>query len=315
MVSAGRTSAALATIRSRSPTPPERSRPSVPMRRSSASSAAEHGSRLHQQLLLRSDSERHVADPGGRGRRLHGRRRAGDGWCFGEHQQLRGLDARGRLPELLPAGAQPRALRRLGAVRRGARVHERLLHAARRKTLRSTRRQRDGGRRQQERRHDAVRREQPPLATANQLKGPNNPQTNFFASQINRDDGTLDTSGTFGTRNANAFTATNISGGRQGWDITNVDVSSQLRNAQTQAFAQGTTTGDTYVISALGLQIDVGAPVFPQRQVGRQDDDLRRATRSRTRRRVSNTGIVDATNVVFTDPPPPGTTFVRGASR
>jgi hypothetical protein len=63
-----------------------------------------------------------------------------------------------------------------------------------------------------------------PLAPANQLKGPNNPQTNFFASQINRDDGTIDTSGTFGTRNANALTATNISGGRQGWDITNVDV-------------------------------------------------------------------------------------------
>src|SRR5262249_57029836 len=38
----------------------------------------------------------------------------------------------------------------------------------------------------------------------NRLFGPNNPKTNFFASQINRDDGTVDTSGTFGSRNATA---------------------------------------------------------------------------------------------------------------
>ena len=150
-----------------------------------------------------------------------------------------------------------------------------------------------------------------PLATANQLKGPNNPQNNFFASQINRDDGTLDTSGTFGTRNANAFTATNISGGRQGWDITNVDVSAQLRNGQTQAFAQGTTTSDTYGITALGLQIDVGAPVFPQAKSVDKATTFVGDTLTYTTT-VSNTGIVDATNVVFTDPPPPGTTFIPG---
>ena len=33
------------------------------------------------------------------------------------------------------------------------------------------------------------------------LSGPNNPAENFFASQINRDDGKLDTRGTFGDRN------------------------------------------------------------------------------------------------------------------
>ena len=237
-----------ATIPSRSITPAGTLRASAPIRRSSATLGTRTGSGgCTEQLLLRPDGERHGAGPGGRRRRLHGRGRAGDGRRPPRTPQLRGLDAGRRLPELLPAGAQPRALRRLGAVRRGPR--RRRAASARRPSgtpRRPPRRQRHGGRRQQERRHRCCSGRPRRWATANQLKGPNNPQNNFFASQINRDDGTLDTSGTFGTRNANAVTATNISGGRQGWDITNVDVSAQLRNGQTQAFAQGTTSGDTY---------------------------------------------------------------------
>lgn len=44
------------------------------------------------------------------------------------------------------------------------------------------------------------------------ISGPNNPEDNFFASQINDQNGVLDTSGTFGTRNANAAAGTNTSG-------------------------------------------------------------------------------------------------------
>src|SRR3712207_8537173 len=44
----------------------------------------------------------------------------------------------------------------------------------------------------------------------------------------------IDTSGTFGTRNHNVLTATNISGGRQGWDITNINVDSAINNSQTE---------------------------------------------------------------------------------
>ena len=65
------------------------------------------------------------------------------------------------------------------------------------------------------------------------LSGPNNNANNFFGSQINNDSGNLDTTGTFGTRNQNPFTGINISAGRQGWDITNVDASATLVNSQT----------------------------------------------------------------------------------
>jgi uncharacterized repeat protein (TIGR01451 family) len=99
------------------------------------------------------------------------------------------------------------------------------------------------------------------LGAGNRLSGPNNPIGNFFASQINGDSGNLDTSGTFGGQNSTP--GTNLAGARQGYDITNVDATSQLRNSQTTAFAQGTTTGDNYAINSLGLQINVTSPVFP----------------------------------------------------
>ncbi|MET0208941.1 MAG: hypothetical protein ABW220_07845, partial [Burkholderiaceae bacterium] len=143
------------------------------------------------------------------------------------------------------------------------------------------------------------------------ISGPNNPVANFFQSQINGDAGTLVTTGTFGTRNSTVGNpGSNISGGRQGWDITNVDVSSILQNSQTSAVAQGTSSGDTYVINALGLQVNVGAPVFPvavktvDKATTFVGDTLRYTVV------LDNTaGTADATNVIFTDSPPPGTTF------
>ena len=66
------------------------------------------------------------------------------------------------------------------------------------------------------------------VATLEPLSGPNNPQDNFFASQINNSNGTLDTTGTFGSRNANASAGTNTSACLEGWDVTAVDVSDQL---------------------------------------------------------------------------------------
>ena len=65
----------------------------------------------------------------------------------------------------------------------------------------------------------------PNFSSLNALSGPNNAINNFFGSQINNAAGNLDTTGTFGTRNQSASSGTNISAGRQGWDITSIDIS------------------------------------------------------------------------------------------
>jgi large repetitive protein len=142
--------------------------------------------------------------------------------------------------------------------------------------------------------------------------GPNNPVGNFFASQINNDLGALDTTGTFGTSNSLPGSAT--SGARQGYDITNVDISATLLNNQTTAAARGTTGGDQYMINALGLQINVGAPSFllttkaVDKATAVVGDTLTYTVR------MDNTGgTADASSVVFTDAPPIGTNFVAGS--
>ncbi|MBS0589520.1 MAG: DUF11 domain-containing protein, partial [Proteobacteria bacterium] len=164
----------------------------------------------------------------------------------------------------------------------------------------------------------------PPTTT---LSGPNNPANNFFASQMNDDNGNLDTSGTFGVAvtsnvggnnytaggNHNAAAGKDLSGGRQGWDITNVDGSAALINGQTTAYAQGTTTGDVYTMSAIGMQINVFAPSFPivvktvDKATAAVGDTL---TYTIT---LNNQGAVAANNIVFNDAIPAGTTFVAGS--
>lgn len=150
----------------------------------------------------------------------------------------------------------------------------------------------------------------PTATTLVSLSGPNNPVNNFFASQINGNTGALDTSGTFGTRNQNAAGTANISGGRQGWDITNIDISARLQNNQTDAVAQGFSTGDQYVINALATQIDVQAPAFRpdtktvDKAVTVVGDTLTYSVV------VDNIGSANADNVVFFDPPPAGTSFI-----
>lgn len=151
----------------------------------------------------------------------------------------------------------------------------------------------------------------PSAATLTAQSGPNSLVSNFFASQINGNTGALDTSGSFGTSNQTPGTAGT---GRQGYDITNVDVSASLVNNQTTASAQGTTTGDQYMINALGLQINVGAPNFTltnktvDKAVTFVGDTL-----TYTVRLDNTTGTADATNVVFKDAVPPGTSFLAGS--
>ena len=97
------------------------------------------------------------------------------------------------------------------------------------------------------------------------LSGPNNPEDNFFCSQLNDATGNLDTSGTFGSDNHDAFNGTNVVGGRQGWDLTTIALSSaegHLSNGQTSAVVRTNTTGDSYVPTLVALELDVKSPDF-----------------------------------------------------
>ncbi len=151
----------------------------------------------------------------------------------------------------------------------------------------------------------------PTAATITAVSGPNNPVGNFFASQLNGDTGALDTRGSFGTINSPPGGAT--IGARQGYDIANVSVSAQLSAAQTTAFARGTTTGDQYMINALGIQVDVGSPKFPvtvktvDKAASTPGDVLTYTIKLR------NEGTGVATNVAFKDTVPAGTSFNAGS--
>ncbi|MCX5852543.1 MAG: DUF11 domain-containing protein [Deltaproteobacteria bacterium] len=152
----------------------------------------------------------------------------------------------------------------------------------------------------------------PTVATLAAVSGPNNPISNFFCSQNNKDDGALDTAGTHG--GLNHTPGSNGSGMRQGWDITNIDVSSRMQPLQTTAYARGISNQDQYTISSIGLQINVGVPQFPFIVLGVDKattyvgDELTYTTD------VNNTaGTADAINCIYTDPLPAGTSFVAGS--
>ncbi|NIK71637.1 DUF11 domain-containing protein [Paenibacillus sp. BK720] len=153
----------------------------------------------------------------------------------------------------------------------------------------------------------------PTSATAVALSGPNNFANNFFASQINNDAGNLNTTGTFGSRNqTNGAPGTNIIGGRQGWDITNVDVSARLVNNQPSAVLTLTTSGDAYVVNGNAIQININSPtinvVKSASVAGAVVGDTITYTVT-----VSNTGTANAASVVLTDALPAGLTFVSGS--
>ncbi|MBE7149444.1 DUF11 domain-containing protein [Bacillus mycoides] len=152
----------------------------------------------------------------------------------------------------------------------------------------------------------------PNFSSLNALSGPNNAVNNFFGSQINNVAGNLDTTGTFGTRNQSASTSTNISAGRQGWDITSIDISPYLTNSQVSAAIRLTTNGDAYMLNTVGLQININSPNIQatksvNKSVATIGDIL---TYTVT---VPNTGLLPANNVTFTDVLPNGTSFIPGS--
>lgn len=144
------------------------------------------------------------------------------------------------------------------------------------------------------------------------ISGPNNPEDNFFASQINDQNGVLDTSGTFGTRNANAAAGTNTSGCRQGWDITAIDVSARLSVGQTTAAVRFETDGDLYVPNCLGLQIDSkGAVLQVQKSVDKASAEIGEPINYTVV--VTNNGSIRAETVALYDLLPNETTLIPGS--
>jgi len=108
------------------------------------------------------------------------------------------------------------------------------------------------------------------------LSGPNNAWNNFFASQINGEDGLLDTRGTFGNVNhsvdpLDGTDFTLVSGARQSWDITTIPLNDDEYNAFVLENGQSATSfvattggidteGDDYIIVAMGLALDFESP-------------------------------------------------------
>ncbi|MCM3628545.1 hypothetical protein M3194_14360 [Paenibacillus glycanilyticus] len=153
----------------------------------------------------------------------------------------------------------------------------------------------------------------PTSGTAAALSGTNNFANNFFASQINNDAGALNTTGTFGNRNqTNGAPGSNISAGRQGWDITNVDVSARLINNQSSAVLILTTSGDAYVVNANAIQININSPTINVTKGASVSGAVVGDTITYTVT-VSNTGTANAASVVLTDALPAGLTFVSGS--
>jgi uncharacterized repeat protein (TIGR01451 family)/uncharacterized protein (TIGR03382 family) len=143
------------------------------------------------------------------------------------------------------------------------------------------------------------------------LSGPNNPVTNFFASQINGPDGNIDMSGSFGDVNHNAMAGTNVSGARQGWDIAHVPLSSadgHFATGQQAAVLRVQTTGDSFVPTTVAFAIGVNAPDFSGQNTaaGADPTTVTIDETSTVTITMENTGLVTASSISLTVPLPSG---------
>ncbi|MFI3115606.1 MAG: DUF3794 domain-containing protein [Clostridia bacterium] len=141
------------------------------------------------------------------------------------------------------------------------------------------------------------------------ISGVNNFADNFFASQINNDLGEIDTRGSFGSLNHDGQNYSNVSGARQGLDITNVDISSFLENSQEEALVRVSTEGDAYFVTTIGLQIDT--PQMTTEFVKSADVAIAKIGDNITfTTTITNTGTENLTNIIFVDEDTMNTEFV-----
>ncbi|WP_338057519.1 DUF11 domain-containing protein [Shimazuella soli] len=148
------------------------------------------------------------------------------------------------------------------------------------------------------------------VSSLSPVSGPNNPVDNFFASQINDDDGNLDTSGTDGSLNVRPGNAAGAV--RYSWDITNVDVSDAMENSQTDAVVQFTSKSDGYIVTGLGVQIDVNSPeIKVTKEVDKKAEVVGEILTYTIF--VENSGLTEAQNTILKDTLPPEVSFIPGS--
>ena len=137
------------------------------------------------------------------------------------------------------------------------------------------------------------------------LSGPNNPENNFFCSQVNGPDGNLDPSGSFGDVNHDPVAGVNVPGARQGWDLTTVALSSDeghLKNDQTSAVLRTTTVGDSYLPVLVALEIDVKSPDFSDSKTDASMDEVEIGDQFTVTTTLKNSGEAPATELALSLP-------------
>ncbi len=164
------------------------------------------------------------------------------------------------------------------------------------------------------------------------VSGPNNPLDKFFCSQLNTivsylidlngkltlenpSAGVLpDKRGTFGFQNQIPSPPANTIAGRQGIDITSVDVTGLVPTSATSATIQGTAGGDDYTLTSFGTLIQVGGPILSATKTVNTQASIVSSLESIVTYgfTIQNTGTETAINTVFTDHLQTGLSFVSG---
>ncbi len=141
------------------------------------------------------------------------------------------------------------------------------------------------------------------------LSGANNPAANFFGSQITDANGHVDMRGSFGTINHDAINGVQVPGGRQGWDLATVALSStkgHLVNGQTSAVIRTTTTGDSYVPTLVALELDVKSPDFGGSNTFADVQEAELGDTFMVTTTLTNAGEAEAEHIMLTMPLDPG---------
>ncbi|MGL5378611.1 DUF7507 domain-containing protein [Clostridium sp.] len=168
-----------------------------------------------------------------------------------------------------------------------------------------------------------------PVTTPNANPGtsPNNPINSFFGGQINicdplqsENNGLINISGTNGTKNHNTFIPKQVIGGRNKWDITNIDISNTLVVNQNQLALQVSESSglDGVMLVGVGTVVDTIAPdittTFNVFDVdGALSKTLSVGEEAIYSLKIRNSGDTEARNVIISTILDQSTTFVSGS--